>query len=197
VILAISIRKLFFTLPIKWEKFETSVLSDCSVVLAWQTADEADVAQYVVERSSDGRNYQDIATIAANGNSFSYHDNEPLQGTAKVIYRILAVDIDGKKTYSSVNAVQLCGQKQQIKIYPTITTNYFVISGSYPQQVKELTVEVIDAAGKKIMMRQVAAINGAQALFFDKRPASGSYFVVIRNEETSEILHTQKITAGH
>ena len=197
VILAISIKRLFYTLPIKWEKFETSVLSDCSVQLTWRTADETDVEQYVVERSNDGRNYQDIATIAANGNSFSYHDRDLLQVTTKVIYRILAVDIDGKKTYSSVNAVQLCGQPQQIKIYPTITRNYFVISGSYPQQVKQLLVEVVDAAGKKIMIRQVAAVNGAQTLYFDKRPASGSYFVVIRNEETSEILHTQKITAGN
>ena len=117
---------------------------------------------------------------------------------AKAVYRILAVDNDGKKTYSSVNSVQLCGQKQhQIKIYPTITSNYFVISGSYPQQVKQLLVEVVDAGGRKIMMKQLAAINGSQTLFFDKRPASGSYFVVIRNEETSEILHAQKITASN
>jgi len=197
IILAISIKRLFYTLPIKWEKFETSVLSDCSVQLTWRTADETEVEQYVVERSNDGRNYQDIASIAANGNSFSYHDRELLQGTTKVIYRILAVDIDGKKTYSSVNAVQLCGQTQQIKVYPTITRNYFVISGSYPQQVKQLMVEVVDAGGRKILIRQVTAVNGAQTLFFDKRPASGSYFVVIRNEETSEILHTQKITAGN
>jgi len=197
VILAISIKRLFYTLPVKWEKFETSVLSDCSVQLTWRTGDQTDVAQYVVERSADGRNYQDIATMAAIGNSFSYYDKNLLQGATKVIYRILAIDIDGKKTYSSVNAVQLCGQKQQIKIYPTITNNYFVISASYPEQVKQLAVEVVDAAGRKIMVRQVAAVNGAQTLFFDKRPASGSYVVVIRNQETSEILHTQKITAGN
>lgn len=196
LVIAISIKKLFHTLPIKWEKFETSVLSDCSVQLTWRTADETDVVEYVVERSTDGRNYQDIATVAANGNSFSYLDKDLIQGTAKVVYRILAVDNDGKKTYSSVNAVQLCGQRQdQIKIYPTITNHYFVISGFYPEQVKQLLVEVIDAAGRRIMIKQVAAVNGSQTLFFDKKPPAGSYFVVIRNEENSEILHTQKITA--
>src|SRR5678809_248914 len=101
---------------------------------------------------------------------------------------------DGEKTYSSVNAVQLCGEKQgQIKIYPTITSNYFVLSGSYPQHVRELSVEVVDAGGRKIMIRQVLALNGTQTLFFDKRPASGSYFVVIRNKETAEILHLSLI----
>ena len=85
VIIAISIRKLFFTLPVKWEKFEASVLSDCSVQLTWRTGNETDVTQYVVERSTDGRNYEDIATIAANGNSFSDHDKDFLLGTAKAV----------------------------------------------------------------------------------------------------------------
>jgi len=198
VIIAISISKLFFTLPVKWEKFETSVLSDCSVQLTWRTGNETDVMQYIVERSTDGSNYEGVATLAANGNSFSYHDKDLPQGISKAVYRVLAVDNDGKKTYSSVNSVQLCGQRQhQIKIYPTIARNYFVISGSYPDQVKQLLVEVVDAGGRKIMTKQLAAINGSQTLFFDKRPASGSYFVVIRNEETSEILHAQKITASN
>jgi len=56
---------------------------------------------------------------------------------------------------------------------------------------------VIDAGGRKIMVKQVGAINGSQTLFLDKRPASGSYFIVIRNQETSEILHSQKITADN
>ena len=198
LVIALSIKKLFYTLPIKWESFQTTVLSDCTVQLTWRTADETEAAVYVVERSSDGRNYEDIASIAAIGNSFSYHDKELLEGTSKVIYRILAVDNDGKKTYSSVNAVQLCGQKQQqIKIYPSITSNYFVISGSYPQHVKELSVEVIDAGGRRIMVKRLAAVNGAQTLFFDKKPAAGSYFVVVRNEESAEILYTQKITASN
>jgi len=199
VVIAISIKKIFFTLPIKWEKFETSVLSDCSVQLSWRTAtDETDVAKYLVERSTDGRNYEDIASIEAIGHSFSYNDKTLLQGTAKAIYRILAIDNDGKRTYSSVNAVQSCGQQQpQIKIYRTITSNYFVLSATYPQQVKELLVEVVDAGGRKIMVKQVPAVNGAQTFYFNKRPAAGSYVVVVRNDETSEILHSQKITTAN
>ena len=83
VIIAISISKLFFTLPVKWEKFEASVLSDCSVELTWRTGNETYVTQYVVERSTDGSNYEDIVTMAANGNSFSYHDKDLLQGMTK------------------------------------------------------------------------------------------------------------------
>jgi len=198
VVIAISIKKLFFTLPVQWEKFDASVLSDCSVQLSWQTTDATDAIQYVVQRSADGRSYTDIATIPANGNSYSYHDNDVAPGTAKAIYRILGIDNDGKRTYSTVNSVQLCGQKQnRIKIFPTVTTNYFVISGIYPQQVSELLVEVIDAAGRKILVKKLPAVSGSQTLFFDKKPPAGSYFVVVRDQENLEILHTQKITQGN
>src|SRR6185369_11824531 len=97
VVIAISIKKLFFTLPVQWEKFDASVLSDCSVQLSWQTTDATDAIQYVVQRSADGRSYTDIATIPANGNSYSYHDNDVAPGTAKAIYRILGIDNDGKR----------------------------------------------------------------------------------------------------
>src|SRR5205814_7735308 len=100
-----------------------------------------------------------------------------------------------KTTYSSVNSVQLCKQRQQqsIKVYPTIANNYFTISGLYSEQIKKVSVEVVDAGGRKIMIRQLTGINSAQTLYFEKRPVPGSYFVVIRNGDTKEILHTQKI----
>jgi hypothetical protein len=196
VIIAISIKTLFFALPVEWEKFETSVLSDCSVQLTWQTANESDLGQFVVERSIDGRNYESIATILPGGNSFSYHDKDISQEIEKISYRIVAEDNHGKKTYSSVNSVQLCKQRRQpsIKIYPTIANNYFTISGLYSEQIKKVSVEVIDAGGRKMMIRQMTGLNGPQTLFFEKKPAPGSYFVVIKNGDTKEILHTQKIT---
>src|SRR5204863_1392458 len=100
VIIAISIKTLFFALPIEWEKFETSILSDCSVQLTWQTANETGPGQFVVERSIDGRNYESIATIPPGGNSFSYRDKDLSPENGKASYRILAEDINGKRTYS-------------------------------------------------------------------------------------------------
>lgn len=194
-IIAISVKRLFYILPVTWEKFVTSVLSDCSVELTWQTANEKDLRQYSVERSFDGRSYHDIAVIPAGDNSFAYHDKDFSPENSKVSYRILAEDNNGNKSYSSVNSVQLCRQKQQqqVKIYPTIANNYFVISAIYPEQVKKISVEVLDAGGRRIIIRELTAVNGSQTLFLDKKTAPGSYFVVVRNAETSEILHTQKI----
>jgi len=197
-IIAISIKRLFFALPVNWEKFDASVLSDCSVELTWKTGDETDLMQYVVQRSLDGRNFMDIAKISPAENSFSYHDENIPAGNLKLMYRVSAEKIDGEKTYSPVNVVQLCGSRQQqlIKIYPTLANNYFVISSLYTPQVKNVVIEVVDASGRKIMVRQLAAVNGTQTLYFEKKPAAGSYFVVVIDQGTSEIMQTQKIAIG-
>lgn len=195
VIIAISVRMLFIVLPVTWEDFQASVLSDCSVALSWRTSNESGVSHYAVERSFDGRNYERVATLPAYGNSFSYNDNDVSQREGKAEYRLLAEDNDGKRTYSNIISVQLCKQKevQTIKVYPTVATNYFVVSGHYAPQVKKIMVEVLDAGGRSVLVRQLAVVTGAQTFYFERRPAPGSYFVIIRNGETSELLHTQKM----
>jgi|GEM_PF-1812157 len=198
VILAISVRMLFYTLPVNWEKFQVSVLSDCSVQLAWQTANETILKDYLVQRSADGRSYATIATVQAFGTSFSYQDKSNPAENSKVSYRVVAEAADGQRTYSSVNLVQLCSKRlQQIRIYPTIVNNYFVVSGKYPDDAKQVLVQVVDASGRKIMVRQMPAVNGSQTLYFERRPVTGTYFVSIINQATSKILHTQKITVNN
>ncbi len=194
VIIAISIKTLFFTLPVEWEKFETTVLSDCSILLNWKTGNESGVRQYTIERSFDGRDYKSIATMPAGDYSFSYTDRGFSQQNGKVSYRIVAEDMNAKTSYSSVNFVQLCRQQPSIKIYPTIASSYFTISGLYADPAKKVLVEVIDVNGRKTMIKELSGISGSQTLYFERRPAPGSYFVVVRSGETKEILHTQKIT---
>ena len=195
VIIAIAARKLFIVLPVSWEKFDTSLLSDCSIQLSWKSSREIGLKQYRIERSTDGRNYESITAMPASAETYTYTDKDYFNGHQKVYYRIVAEDIDGKKSYSAVNSVQLCRQKQAtIKIYPSFANNYFTISGLDPAREKNVLIEVADASGKRIMIKQLAAVNGSQTLYFETRPAPGIYFVVIRNRETSEILHTQRIT---
>jgi hypothetical protein len=68
------------------------------------------------------------------------------------------------------NSLQLCGQKQhQIKIYPTITR--VILSSLVPIRKTKQLVEVVDAGGRKIMVKQVLLLM-VRKHYFDKRPAS-------------------------
>ena len=194
VILAISVRMLFYTLPVNLQKFDAMVVSDCSTELTWQSANEDATRQFLVQRSDDGMNYVTIATIpAVGGNSFLYHDmNLPLNAS-KINYRIAAQAVDGQWTYSSVRAVPPCSRSlQRIRIYPTITRSYFVASG-FSSSPHNVLVEVVDASGRKLLTRQVETVNGSLTVYFDRTPPTGTYFVFIHTGAKNDLLCSQKI----
>jgi len=77
-------------------------------VLQWQTATEQNSREFIIERSTDGRNYTEIGSVAAAGNSntlqnYTYTDPQPLPNSN--FYRLKQVDLDGNFDYSVVRTV--------------------------------------------------------------------------------------------
>jgi hypothetical protein len=68
--------------------------------LTWKVGGEENVARYEVERSTDGRNFTYVASIASSKrDTYTYLDPAT---ASTVYYRIKNVDNDGKYKYSSV-----------------------------------------------------------------------------------------------
>jgi len=93
--------------------------------IKWNVAQEINVAEYIVEKSTNGTLFSAIATVTAKGNStYSAYDNSILSGTN--YYRIKAVNKDGKISYSATTSLNSNAKGDVISIYPNPTTNYFV-----------------------------------------------------------------------
>lgn len=91
------------------------------VDVAFSNLTEEDVAVYHVERSTNGVQYQSIATIAprANNNSradYQYTDKTPVSGNN--YYRIRAVETTGKQVFSAVVKVGVEGSAASMLLYP-------------------------------------------------------------------------------
>ncbi len=198
VIIAISTRGLFVVLPLIWQDFKTKNLSDCSVELSWVTEIEGNILQYIIERSSDGRNFETVGNLPpANGNYF-FNDKNTVGAGSKLYYRIAAKDINGKISYSSIQSVLLCGNKNKlINIYPTVVQNSFTISGLNAGQAQKITVDLLDATGKKILTKQLTGNFASQTVFLKSNLAPGAYFVNFKNAETGVILTTKKIIVSN
>ncbi|OQP63188.1 hypothetical protein A3860_25190 [Niastella vici] len=98
-------------------------------VLQWSTSSEAEVKQFVIERSNDGKTYKAIGTVAATGNStitknYSFADQSPLM-SALNYYRLKMQDVDGNFKYSKILTIKFDGQ---------LTANM----QAYPNPVKDL-----------------------------------------------------------
>lgn len=79
----------------------------------WKVAQELDILHYELERSTDGINYQRIATIAGRNNpgetSYNYDDVVGL-ANAEYYYRLKIAEQDGSYSYSAVLFLRVVGK---------------------------------------------------------------------------------------
>ena len=94
--------------------------------LSWITANEINTKEFVLERSVNGTNFNEVATIKANGSGGgNYIYNDAGSFVNKTFYRLRIIDTDGKFTYSKI--VIIIGDNQFISIYPNPVKNYTVL----------------------------------------------------------------------
>jgi hypothetical protein len=94
-------------LPVTYTSFIANKKGNSSV-LQWQTQQEQNSASYIIERSTDGKEFTGIGQVAAAGNSsvvrsYSFTDETPAAG--KNYYRLNQVDLDGRSNYSTIKIV--------------------------------------------------------------------------------------------
>lgn len=94
-------------------------------LLEWSTATELDNKFFIIEKSSDGFDFEDIGTIDAAGSSddeqkYRYLDFEKRDETS--YYRLKAIDADGSASHSQVIALKKTIPNEFMVIAMTNTT---------------------------------------------------------------------------
>ena len=114
-------------LPVKLLSFKHYVQDQQNVLLKWDVAEQVDIRKYIVERSSNGRDYSAIGSITANNETsytYKFTDNDPVNGVS--YYRLQIVE-DNVRNYSRILVVNLAAREDVIAIYPVPATNIFTI----------------------------------------------------------------------
>lgn len=96
-------------LPIRLIDFKATK-KGAGIAIDWVTATETNNQYFEIEKSSDGLNWQLLATVKGQGTSSYTHtyqqiDNNPFAN--KNYYRLKQVDQDGKFTYSNISVVDM------------------------------------------------------------------------------------------
>lgn len=130
--------------------------------LQWKVSNEINVKEYVVEKSANGNNFYYLAAINASSNNEnvkSYQAADIISaGTA--YYRLKIVDRDGRFAYSKVLLYkEALHNKIDISIYPNPAAQQFTVVLPEALQGKQLTVTIINLAGKKVAVQQLAAVT--------------------------------------
>ncbi|HWZ23213.1 MAG TPA: T9SS type A sorting domain-containing protein, partial [Cytophagaceae bacterium] len=95
-------------LPVTIISFTAQKLNDHTAVLEWQTGNEKNNDYFIIERSSDGINFESIGTIKGAGSStnflsYSFTDENPFQDIN--YYRLKQVDFNGQSENSVIRIV--------------------------------------------------------------------------------------------
>lgn len=135
------------------------------VVLQWQTTSEENVKQFVVERSSDGKTYKAIGTVAAAGNSslvqkYSFADGTPFMA-ANNYYRLLMQDADGNSKYSKILIIKFDGKlTTEMKVNPSLVKD--ILQVQLPDGMKgNISLQIIDMNGRIIRRNNIASDGSA------------------------------------
>ena len=121
-------------IPVELMDFQAKNVQNTNI-LTWQTASERNNKGFYIERSNDGKTFENIGFVKGNGRTsqqqnYTFTDNRPLSIS---YYRLRQEDFDGIKTDSKVVSVYLNKlDKISLKIYPNPTNGSLTIDASYP-----------------------------------------------------------------
>jgi hypothetical protein len=156
--------------------------------LKWQSTNEINFDYYSLEKSTNGKDFNKLATIKGigrNGNTTDYSFFDTEIGTAQY-YRLKMVDKDGTYKYSQVIYNKSFGGNIHLNVYPNPATDYVVVS--HPKVSIAETIKLCDMNGKTIKVIQ-PVLNTLQTTVNTSDLIKGSYVIVFSNQE-------QNYTAG-
>jgi photosystem II stability/assembly factor-like uncharacterized protein len=168
-------------LPVKLLNFSGSNQGNYNL-LNWSTSSEVNVMHYELQSSTDGIDYQTVATIAAtnssNGSDYTKTD-APVWKTQTMYYRLKIVDIDGTITYSNIISVQ---QPRQTNLIVAQNPFVDVINISFSNsQAQQVLIRLYDATGREVIQKKLIANQGTNHVALNnlKHFAKGTYLLEI------------------
>lgn len=184
-------------LPIELTNFSAKVNNE-NIELSWTTLSEKNNSHFIIQRSIDMVNYDNIAWVNGAGNStqaltYSYIDEQPIIGTA--YYRLLQVDFDGTFTlydwtsvyYSNPEAMD---EPFDVKIYPNPGNQNDMTVKVTVKEIGTVDFEIFNVTGNKLYAGKVLINNNNEQYQLDlstiQRLKSGIYLLNVIGKNKKE-----------
>ncbi|GIV41031.1 MAG: hypothetical protein KatS3mg034_0341 [Vicingaceae bacterium] len=174
-------------LPVELLHF-TARCEDGNILLQWATASEINNQWFILEKSINGSEWTQLATLPGNGNSnviqnYDYIDN--ISGETNY-YRLWQQDYDGNLKLVAQTAASCPVKNNQLSIQSVYNQgNQTIISVNIPDQ-GEYFVEIFDATGKLIYLKHLPLMEGNQIIKPEVYIAKGIYILRVYNEKYSD-----------
>lgn len=148
------------------------------VLVRWDIADEVNVKEYQLEKSTNGSSFSTVGTIAAS-NKTMYGITDPSAKAAVIYYRVKSVDVDGRSKYTGIIKITNNNSySNTLKVYPTPARNQLTVQHSQLGASAKVTITTIDGRVVKTMNPSTNASNTMVDL---SALTSGTYILRLDN----------------
>ena len=165
-------------LAVSLQSFNGAIVNS-TAKLNWTSASEINAKQFVVEASSDKKNFASVGTVAAKNvkglNSYEFETAAPATTT---YYRLKMVDKNGAFSYSPVVVLNASVSTKKLTVFPNPAVN--TITLSHAQALEGASVKILNAAGKTVSVSNLQ--TGATQTTVDvSKLTKGTYIVSVEN----------------
>lgn len=175
------------SLPLSWISLEGHLNNLQQSTLSF-TVSEENVANYTIEKSTDGTTFSKVGSLNSKGNgTHSYVFTEPTVLNQTAWYRILRTDIDERLSYSAV--IRIAGGKARISaiVYPVPSGGNVTlqITGEELLHTKAILVDMQGHVMKSILINNYntpISLQGMPGGMYLLQLANGSSLKIVQQE---------------
>jgi hypothetical protein len=163
--------------------------NNATVTVNWTHQSDILVKHYTIQRSEDGRNWDDIGTVNGGNNSikkdYAYTDVETLNNNQ--FYRIQVIYETNRKEYSAILSVNISSNIKAMKLSPNPAVSSTNISVSASGK-SDAIVTILDYAGKTVMQSKFVLTKGNNILAIQglDNLNKGIYVVRLKTNDRTE-----------
>lgn len=189
------------TLPVELVYFKARAAQN-KAIMEWATAAEINNEFFTIERSTDGKNFQTLATVEGAGNSstqisYTYTDESAPTGTS--YYRLKQTDYDGKFEYFKLIAVTIESSLHNnnlnvVSVGPNPFSQDFNLEFDLPD-AGTVELRLMNMQGNVVASETIEGYSGNNRYKFSDRHGlkSGTYILsLIHNNITSKSIRMIK-----
>ena len=176
-------------LPVELLSFTAEVNND-NVDLKWETASEINNDYFTVERSIDGKKFEQMIIVDGAGNSnqlITYYafDKEPYSGLS--YYRLKQTDFNGEVNYSKIVSVNISVNIKEIILFPNPVSNDIVtLSIKGFDKLDEITMNIRNSLGVLVYNRRFHCTGSLKLELPIKEivGSTGIYFITLITDDS-------------
>jgi len=161
-----------------------------TVLVDWEVKTDEELKCFDLERSSDGRTFMKLATVAALGKgitlaNYSWVDNNPVIGAN--YYRIKVIPQVGKEKVSPVANITMDKNRPSMEVYPNPTegSDFNIKLSNLTKGIYQVIITASN--GQQVLLKTIEHPGGTalQSMVIDNKISSGIYRVKVQGEGLS------------